>query len=60
MNAPAPSSPATAESFAKAILDEIVAEIEDKRTLPGEQSGLRIAHVIVRRTAEAMGVDYAQ
>lgn len=41
-----------------AILDKIVAEIDDKRTLPGGRQGLRLAHIIVRQTADVMGVKY--
>ena len=40
----------------QAILDELVAEINDPRTLPQERTGIRVAHVIVRRVAERMGV----
>jgi hypothetical protein len=41
-----------------AILNKIEAEIDDRRTLPSERGGLRIAHVIVRTTATEMGVSY--
>lgn len=48
----------SASEFCAAVLDEIVTEINDQRIFPGERSGLRIAHVIVRRVAERMGVSY--
>ncbi len=43
--------PANAEVI-QSILDEIVIEINDPRTLPAERTGLRIAHVIVRRVGD--------
>ena len=46
-----PDTPNPADLI-QAILDELVAEINDPRTLPQERNGIRIAHVIVRRVAE--------
>ena len=48
----------SASDYVTNLLDEIAKEMADKRTLPGERSGLRIADVIVRRTAESMGIEY--
>ena len=48
----------TAEDFAKAVLAAVLAEIEDKRTAPEDRHGLQLAHVLVRITANKMGVRY--
>lgn len=43
------------DGFTAAVLADLVAEINDPRTSADEAHGLRIAHVIVRRTADRMG-----
>ena len=54
-----PDTPNPADLI-QAILDELVAEINDPRTLPQERNGIRIAHVIVRRVAERRREDQLQ
>jgi hypothetical protein len=48
----------TAEDFARAALKAIMSEIDDERTSPANRPGLQLAHVLVRVTANKLGVSY--